>query len=223
MNIVMKFKRAFCVIPLLGASAVSLSAATLTFDFSEMGGDVALTVSGSISSLVGSGWTLEGSTSSSLVFVSPQDPTFNSASLASRGSSTIQLWRWTAPVTPNVWGPGGMFMGQFQSGDPVQFQTGGAAPLFSTTYNALLGLPSGYSLGTPISSSSIFLGETIASLGLTPGLNQSYTFGPDTVQIIATAATPVPEASGSIAGMGLALAGLYQLRRKKRAKLSVES
>lgn len=113
-------------------------------------------------------------------------------------------------------------MGLFQSGDSVQFQTGGTAPLFSATYNALLGLPAGYSLGSAISSSSIFPGQTI-SLGLTPGLNQSYTFGPDTVQIIATAATPVPEANGSFAGIGLAMAGWYQLRRRKAAGKAVES
>ena len=220
----MEFKKALCVIPLLGASTVSLSAATLTFNFLEVGSDVELSVSGSISSLVGSGWTLEASTGSSLAFVSTQDSTFNSASLASRGSSTVEFWRWTAPVTPNTWGTGTMSMGLFQSGDPVQFQTGGTAPLFSATYNALLGLPAGYSLGSAISSSSIFSGQTISSLGLTPGLNQSYTFGPDTVQIIATAATPVPESSGSVAGIGLAMAGLYQLRRRKAAvgKLSVE-
>jgi hypothetical protein len=34
--------------------------------------------------------------------------------------------------------------------------------------------------------------------------------------------TPVPEASGSVAGIGLAMAGLYQLRRRKMAN-AVES
>ena len=35
-------------------------------------------------------------------------------------------------------------------------------------------------------------------------------------------ATPVPEASGSVAGLGLAMAGLYQLRRRKAAGKVVE-
>ncbi len=36
-------------------------------------------------------------------------------------------------------------------------------------------------------------------------------------------ASPVPEASGSVAGIGLAMAGLYQLRRRKAAGRAVES
>jgi hypothetical protein len=44
------------------------------------------------------------------------------------------------------------------------------------------------------------------------------------IAITGAAPSPVPEASGSVAGIGLAMAGLYQLRRRKAAvgKLSVE-
>lgn len=196
-------------------SAAVAQGGTLTFSFAEVGSDVSLTVSGSISSLIGSGWVLEASGASPLAFVSPQDSTFNSASLASRGSGAFELWRWTSPVTPNTWGTGSMAVGLFQSGDAVQFGTGGPS-IFSTTYSAYLALPAGYTLGGPLSSSSIFSGQTLASLGLTSGLNQTYTFGPDTVQIIAVASTPVPEATGSIAGLALAVVGFDQLRRRRR-------
>ena len=43
------------------------------------------------------------------------------------------------------------------------------------------------------------------------------------VSITTSPASPVPEASGSVAGIGLAMAGLYQLRRRKAAGRVVES
>ncbi len=44
-----------------------------------------------------------------------------------------------------------------------------------------------------------------------------------TGSVTAASVSPVPEASGSVAGLGLAMAGLYQLRRRKAVGRAVES
>jgi hypothetical protein len=56
-------------------------------------------------------------------------------------------------------------------------------------------------------------------------LKSGGTTGTDSYGIAITGAapSPVPEASGSVAGLGLAMAGLYQLRRRKAAGRAVES
>jgi MYXO-CTERM domain-containing protein len=69
-------------------------------------------------------------------------------------------------------------------------------------------------------------GTTFSNLGLTAGSSYSWSVTgssvTDTVTFNIGSVTPVPEASGSVAGLGLAMAGLYQLRRRKMAN-AVES
>jgi hypothetical protein len=57
--------------------------------------------------------------------------------------------------------------------------------------------------------------------GWTSGISGGYLTG--SVTASSGSPSPVPEASGSVAGLGLAMAGLYQLRRRKAAGRAVES
>ena len=53
-------------------------------------------------------------------------------------------------------------------------------------------------------------------MGITPNTTTSFTLGGQSFVITTVGASPVPEASGSVAGLGLAVAGLHQLRRRRQ-------
>jgi hypothetical protein len=72
------------------------------------------------------------------------------------------------------------------------------------------------STGTPTPS---YIGKESQNGSLWAGNGTSFYTG----SVTAASSTPVPEASGSVAGIGLAMAGLYQLRRRKAAGRAVES
>lgn len=98
----------------------------------------------------------------------------------------------------------------------VGFQTGLAANTFGFLY-----VPTGAILGTTSLGATIMVtGASFSSMGLISGNSYDWTFSNgliiDLLQVNIVSASPVPEASGSVAGLGLAVAGLYQLRRRRQ-------
>ena len=90
----------------------------------------------------------------------------------------------------------------------------GASSFF--TANAQIRLPASYNWGDPLNSQTTYTSTTLASMGIT-GLNQNFSLGNgNSIVFTASSPSPVPEASGSVAGLGLAVAGLYQLGRRRR-------
>jgi hypothetical protein len=86
----------------------------------------------------------------------------------------------------------------------------------------LLAVPAGYVSGDPLSDSSVYDDETLASLGLTPG-EYTYTWNPgptdDSIVIdIGTATTAVPEpGSLSLVTVPMSLMLLFALWRRRRS------
>jgi PEP-CTERM motif len=91
---------------------------------------------------------------------------------------------------------------------------GGGAPV--------VGVPLGYTSGTPISSSLVYTGETIAGLTLIPG-TYTFTIPNDTITLEIAGASTTPEPSTwamMLAGFaGLGFVG-YRRAKKGRATLA---
>ena len=185
---------------------------TLTFNIQEVGSDVVVSASGAVNL---SNWgSLGSSFSHSSGFLNP------STGLAVVGAG--QLWYYPEPSlgSPNpIMGPGSLSTSTSFTGDVV-----GVAVNISG--NSELYIKQNYVSGSALSGTATYANTTLSLLGFNPtSTSYAYTKGTDTIVFnIGSVPTPVPEASGSIAGVGLALAGLYQLRRRKAAvgKLSVE-
>ena len=77
-------------------------------------------------------------------------------------------------------------------------------------------LPTGYVSGTTLNSSSIFLGTTLADLGLLNGSSYTYNYGTglNADSIVFNVGAPVPEPA-SMALVGAGLFGLVASRRRK--------
>jgi hypothetical protein len=97
-------------------------------------------------------------------------------------------------------------------------------------YSASVGstLGAGPSVFSNLQTAGNFAGIVSSFLGTMDTVGGSLTItsssNPGVLQIAsAPGPSPVPEASGSVAGIGLAMAGLYQLRRRKAAGRAVES
>ena len=213
----MKITKPFYALVFAGACATSAYGQyTLTFNIQEVGIDVVVSASGAVNL---SNWgSLGSSYSHSSGFLNP------STGLAVVGAG--QLWYYPEPSlgSPNpIMGPGSLSASTSFTGDVV-----GVAVNISG--NSELYIKQNYVSGSALSGTATFANTTLSSLGYSPtSATYTYTIGSgatqDTVIFNIGSVTPVPEASGSVAGIGLALAGWYQLRRRKAAvgKLSAES
>ena len=225
----MKFSKHLYALAIAGVVSIAIPNTTqagLTFDLQEVGSDVVLTfVSGGSINLTGLSYSLTTSSSSGLVTSSSSGLVFPSMSFEAftAGSGSFDFWE---DGSGGITGPSNFGTGlAFWVGDS---NTGGTVGFFANPGNNVsLYLPNFYTSGSLINSTSTttFLGQSLSTLGATVGTYVWTLTNTDTITLNVIGATPVPEASGSVAGLGLAMAGLYQLRRRKAAvgKLSVES
>lgn len=223
----MKINKYLCALAIAGASTVTLSADTLSFNLAESSGNVTLVVSGSISDLAS--WFNSGSGGNPTYIQSGSDSGF----MESPGNITVGVIG--SPVKNYMWlrgssgsstfGTGGQFWETASSvqygylpasaGDSISFSPAG---VYSdpwggyTIYNPMLSLPTGYIAGSAINTSATFTGQTFSSLGLTPDSTHSWTYGGDNIEI-----NVAPEPSTyALFGIG-AIAMMIVLRRKKTA------
>ena len=208
----MKFSKHLYALAIAGVVSIAIPNTTqagLTFELQEVGSNVVLSyVSGGSIDLTGLG---TGSTSASTIGkVSPSFFIFAS------GSSGYDwyTWSWVSPV-PSNFGSGSYLASSSDSGGFLGFGAGGGV--------GALAVPVNYSSGPiNISSTSTWTGQSFATMGITAGTYVWTLANTDTITLQVGPASPVPEASGSVAGLGLAMAGLYQLRRRKAAGKVVE-
>lgn len=193
----MNLKPFLCAFALTLTAAGSLSAATLTFQFTESGSDVVLTTSGAVSD--SAAWNPQGPLSVSFAVVSP---TSGSAFVAN-GLLVLHLPT-VPPPPPFNFGTAGDGAGTYDFGPSVGFGSLG-----------YLGLPVGYNWGDPLVSQGTFSGQSFASLGMVEG-NYSWVLGNDTfeVKIGGGGGSAVPETGATLAGLALAMAGLVSLRQR---------
>lgn len=183
-------------------AAQTTSQAALSFTLQEVGSDVVLTLlpggSLNLTGLTG------GSPSSSNGSVYPSSSFFV-------GSGTADFYS-----TVSLSGPSN-FGSLFSSPMPATSSSG--SPWGLITFGSIA-VPTGYISGTSIgaSSTSNWTGQTLSSMNVTTGV-YTWTLGnTDTVTLTVGSVTPVPEAGpGAIAGLGLAVATLRQLRRRRQA------
>jgi hypothetical protein len=110
---------------------------------------------------------------------------------------------------PTSYGPGGL-----------AHATSGFGDVFGVNGTfAVVGVPLGYVSGTPLSASDTYAGQSLGSLGLTPGTyTYTYTFGvgdhADSI-VVNIAASPVPEPSTLVMfGFGAAICTGWRFRRR---------
>jgi hypothetical protein len=127
-----------------------------------------------------------------------------------QNNSTVALFVTGSSAGAQNFGTGGSATATSSSGSPIYVSF--AAP-------SLLGLPVGYTSGSPITGSMTFAG-TIASLGLID--NQTYTFswgggGPGSSISFTVTSVPEPATMGILA-IGSVLSGYGYRRRLKKGK-----
>ena len=207
----MKISKYLLALAIAGACSATLSASTLSFYVMESGGNVTLTVGGSLSSL--SGWTYEGTgTSGGLMGSGPAMNAYYGV-IQSKGVAQYDYYR-RAPIGPISFGMGQNY-GTFVSGASVGFSAGGNPNLLPgdapSTIAAKLLIPHNYILGDSINSSSVFTGKTLSSLGLTHDTHYNWSYGNgDQIQIHVGV---IPEPS-AFALLGLGTVGLLARRRR---------
>jgi len=190
---------ALCLIPRLQAS--------YTLNVVQSGSNVVETGSGTINTAA---LTSNGSASDGANVW----PSFPGESVISVGSTA------TAPVVyfTSISGPA-----TFGSG-PQVLATSGSGPVVAVFGNTALYLPSGYVSGSVLSSTATWTNQTIAGLGLTPGV-YTYTWGSGgtadsfVLTIGGSASVPSTPAPSSLYLLGTALAAarLIQIYRMRRA------
>ena len=184
---------------LLGLAATGpMARAAYVENLQEVGSDVVATGSGTINTSglgsPGFGGEAGGYLNPSQSFVLVGGPT---------GGGETAIYN-TSITGPSSFGSGGGIAGTTSSGDPVG--------LF---YPDQINVPLGYVSGDPLSSTSTFAGETLSSLGVTPG-TYTWSWGDgstaDSFTLVDTAAVPEPASLGLI-GVGC----LSLLARRRRA------
>lgn len=198
---------------------------TLTFALQEVGSGVQISVSGNVSPSL---WTLpqnEGISTANTLELRSKTSFRGNALLIFNGPATISrtLYRPAGGVTilgPDNFGISTSYQSlvpsSYSGATAVGFQTGTVANSFLYLY-----VPVGAILGTTSLNATITVPSTsFSSMGLTSGSSYIWTFSngstTDSLQVNIVSASPVPEAGGSVAGLGLAMAGLYQLRRRRQ-------
>jgi hypothetical protein len=206
--------------------ALPLPAGTLTFNFTETGGNVVVTASGSLTDAGAWGTLMQNTTVASHIDPSQGGVNFGNGSSAvanffSPAPSSTQSGNWMSafvapPVNPTS--------ANFYDGDTLGFVRNFRLGFFTVP---VVALPNTYSIGTTqtlLSSTMTFTRKNIAALGLTTG---SYVFrnGTDTIQL--TVGSGGGSGGGSSvpdAGPGPALAlllgglGLRQWHSSRRAR-----
>ncbi len=187
----------------LGLAAVGGSAAASTvIDISEVGGNVVATGSGTVD-LTGLSFSSSGS-DAGFVFAS-----FGSVGVGPSSVAGDDLY--SGAIGPTSFGTGGFIIPFGQSGDLLG--------LFGNVSPAEIFVPHGYVSGTPLLGSSTYVGQTFASLGLTPG-TYLYTWGSgptaDSLTVtIGAAASPEP-GTWAMMMIGFAALGLAGFRAARK-------
>jgi hypothetical protein len=206
----MKFSKHLYALAIVGASVAvtNNTQAALSYTLQEVGSDVVFTLlSGGSIDLTGMSLFTSGSGTANI----------NPSSYFTIGSGPYNLYSGFT-ITSGLSSIG--------TSSSSIFATSATGSFFGFNFSSTpaLGIPVGYVSGAPVAgSTSTYTGRSFSTMGITAGTYTWTLANTDTVTLVATAATPVPEASGSVAGLGLAMAGLYQLRRRKAAGRAVES
>ncbi len=196
------------VIAAASAASWSDTHAGLTFELQETGGNLTLTLlSGSSANITGLSSASPGSG------VLPSNSGVFSLGAASVGSGNYLNYTTTFTGSSFSFGPSPGFNTGTTSGSFVGFELS----------NNLLSVPNGYISGNPLGGwSTTWAGKTLADVALVGGTTLAWTFNSganaDTITFNVMGGSPVPESSGSAAGIGLALAGLHQLSRRRQAR-----
>ena len=182
----------------LGLAMISPAAGAVSMTFTEDGGNVVLTYSGTLDFGTITSQAELGVNNS----VNPSQPSF-----ALGLDSVTDTDRYVNIIANNpipIYGTGGATAPTTSTGTIFEFAPGG---LFLDEYIAV---PRGYVNNDPIAGQSVFNGETFASMGLAPGVTTYDLTTGDSISI--TVVEPVPEPSTALLG----LLGAAALLRRKR-------
>ena len=171
------FLTAFTI--LLSCTGSRLCSGEVTILFSESDSSVTATVTGSLNSPL----SVLGATSNR----PPLNPSSSSFSVGGNPGQLVNVAIPTSVTGPASFGIGGVNNPTTTSGDTFFFS------LSPTTTQ--IGIPLGYVFGDPIVGESIFVGESFASLGITPG-SYTWNLGPGAADSITLNAGGAPELTG---------------------------
>ena len=185
---------ALAVVLSVGALAPKSAHSAVIIDFVETGGDVTMTLTGSLN-VSALGTPSSSGTGFSMVWPSR---------VRIAVSGTVDMYSGVGLTGPAL-GTGGVNPTLTLSGDPF----------FMDTSEDRLGVPAGYVSGTALSSTLTFLNTDFASLGMAPG-SYLYTFPGDTITVNVGSIASVPAPAGlPLALAGLGAVALVRQRRKK--------
>lgn len=194
----------------LAAFALSSTAkAAIVINLSESGSDLVATVSGSFDLSATLGYF---STSKGRNFIVPS---FAGSSYIAFHETSIDVYNLN--TAPNTFGTAGIIFG-------VWSNLTGTLPGFYS--NPAIGVPRGYTSGSPLSGSATIIGGSYAAYGLTPGSSFTTVFTngnfSDSLTVEIGLSSVIPEPSTYIAGAGLiGLAGFVWMHRRRRNADSV--
>jgi hypothetical protein len=189
--------------------ALPLPAGVVTINFTETGGNVIVTASGSLTDATA--WTFAQSGSA----LSEVSPIIGLVSFSGPSAATGNAYSASKPNT-GTWtgglGSGSQALATSSSGNIFGF----FAPA------ALVNVPTGYSFSSPtnLSSTMTFTGTTIAGLGITPTA-KSAIYGNDTIQLTfgGGGGSSVPDAGpGPALALLLGGLGLRQWHSSRRSR-----